>query len=462
MEAYLVPSKGGGTMTHHEKTLKRKEKELLKQDAFLMFHEKGISLADIAKQLDVSTRTIRRWIQEAATSMEHPSDTIIRHKKRPRQYAQAIFDRITAIKKENEHRPATTVHRILHGELGKKCPSVSLIRKFIADAGLKPGKNENRKGYVKFTRPRPNDLWQIDIAGVRTVGHLGKVFLHAILDDCSRYIVAARYYSDQRGINVLRILRDAFEEYGRPNQVLADNGTQFRNLLGELGTKYTRFLELVDVEPIFARPYHPQTKGKLERWFGTVAGNFLSEARLRADNESMVIGDLNRLLGEWVTWYNNVKPHRSFPAGTTPASVYFGIKDRVHRPLATSIDWERWFLVAGTRKVTKYSTISYKRETIPIPPGHAGCKVDILDAGDRFEIYHGDDRLASHVVDMDFMKIRNKEFERKVNKDGYVKYRGCMFPLGSLMAGKQIIIKEMDQGRKIAVYCDNVLFKEFD
>ncbi len=449
-------------MTHHEKALKRKEKELMKQDAFLMYHEKGMSLADIAKHFEVSPRTIRRWIRDGEKHRDHPVSITKRTRIRPRHYPAAVFDRIRALKEENVHRSASAVHCFLKREMRKDCQSISLIRKYIADAGLKPNPNENRKGYVKFTRPRPNDLWQIDIAGVQTIGHVGKVYLHAILDDCSRYIVAARYYSDQRGINVLRTLRDAFEEYGRPNQVLADNGSQFRNILGELGTKYSRFLEIIDVEPIFARPYHPQTKGKLERWFGTIASSFLSEARLHAArNADMTISDLNTTLDGWVTWYNNEKPHRSLPPGKVPADLYFGIPDRIHRPLVTTIDWDRWFMIAGIRKVSKYNTISYKKETIQVPPGHAGCKVEVLDNGDRFEVYHGDTRLASHVVDMDFMRIRNKEFERKVNKDGYVKYRGWTFPLGSLMAGKQVIVREMDQGRKIAMYCDGVLYKEF-
>ena len=36
--------------------------------------------------------------------------------------------------------------------------------------------------------------------------------------------------------------------YERPNQILADNGTQFKNLIGELGTKYTRLLEILDIK----------------------------------------------------------------------------------------------------------------------------------------------------------------------------------------------------------------------
>lgn len=68
-------------------------------------------------------------------------------------------------------------------------------------------------------------MWQIDIAGVQTIGHLQKLYLIAILDDCSRFIVAAKYFKIQKGVNVVQVVRDAIIAHGRPNQILADNGT---------------------------------------------------------------------------------------------------------------------------------------------------------------------------------------------------------------------------------------------
>jgi len=83
---------------------------------------------------------------------------------------------------------------------------------------------------VKFERANPNDLWQIDLARFQTVGYLGKLYLIALLDDHSRYIIAAEYFKSQKGTNVIKVIRDAIIAYGRPNQILADNGTQFRNI----------------------------------------------------------------------------------------------------------------------------------------------------------------------------------------------------------------------------------------
>ncbi|MFX0097965.1 MAG: DDE-type integrase/transposase/recombinase [Candidatus Hodarchaeota archaeon] len=285
------------------KKLKKKKKDTLKRDAFTLYHNKRVSMKELARRFDRSARTIRRWIQDVKQEGMVLEPRQVTRRTRARAYVDAVFDRIIELKLENPLRSAVIVHKMLTSELGEDCPSLSLVRKHLAGKGLSERKGNKRTGYVKFTRPRPNDLWQIDIAGVRTIGHLGKVYLHAILDDHSRFVVAARYHVDQRGINVLRLLRDAFEEYGLPRQILADNGSQFRNVLGELGTKYSNFLEMIDVEPIFASPRHPQTKGKLERWFGTVVQGFLAEARFRVEKETrMTIAGFNKLLGEWISW----------------------------------------------------------------------------------------------------------------------------------------------------------------
>lgn len=71
------------------------------------------------------------------------------------------------------------------------------------------------------------------------------------------------------------------------------------------------------IKPIFAKPKHPETKGKLERWFGTVKQMFLGEARFKVkNNPSCTLTDFNQMLKEWVDWYNTEKSHRSYRENT--------------------------------------------------------------------------------------------------------------------------------------------------
>ncbi|MHA1337076.1 MAG: hypothetical protein ACTSPW_15275, partial [Promethearchaeota archaeon] len=107
------------------------------------------------------------------------------------------------------HRSAPLIQKILKRDFPDNCPSISTIREYIRDEGLNQKRNERKLGYIKFEREHANDLWQIDIAGVQTIGHLKSVYLIAILDDCSRFILSGEYFKNQKGINVLKVIRDA-------------------------------------------------------------------------------------------------------------------------------------------------------------------------------------------------------------------------------------------------------------
>jgi hypothetical protein len=313
---------------------------------------------------------------------------------------------------------------------------------------------------VKFERSKPNDLWQIDIAGVQTVGHLEKLYLIALLDDNSRFIVAAKYFKNQKGLNVLQIIRDAVLAYGRPNQILADNGTQFRNLIGELGTKYIRLLENLDIKPIFAKPNPPQTKGKLERWFGTVKQMFLGEARFIVNTSlNLTLPDFNRMFREWVDWYNTKKPHRSLPGNNPPAKRFFKTKDRVFRPLRATINWKRWLHELEQRKVNKYNEIHYKSQKYHIPPGYSGTRVEVIEYEDKIEIYYRDELIITHSYNV---PIRQKRTKRKITHSGVIMYKGTPYTIDYKLAGKTVEVQEINDGKNLLVYLNGKLLKTID
>jgi transposase InsO family protein len=345
----------------------------------------------------------------------------------------------------------------LKKEFPTHTPSESTIRKHVREKGLTFKRDPPGKGYVKFERKRSNDLWQIDIAGVQTIGHLGKLYLIALLDDHSRFIVAAEYFKSQKGMNVNKIIRDAILAYGRPKQILADNGTQFRNLIGELGTKYTKLLESLDIQPIFATPRHPQTKGKLERWFGTVKQMFLIEARHEVKvTPNFTLTDLNRTFSHWLEWYNTEKPHRSLPKNAPPATRFFNSETRIFRPLRVKVNWNRWLNEVEKRKVTKYNEISYKSQKYTIPPGFMGTRVEVVEYPDKIEIYYRDQLIVSYPYDVPLVKRREK---RKITHAGVIVYKGTPYTVDYKKAGKTVEVQEINDGKNLLVYLNGVLIK---
>jgi len=90
------------------------------------------------------------------------------------------------------------------------------------------------------------------------------------MDDHSRFLLDGRFYphpvSQQE---ILKRLQHCFHLYGRPKQVLTDNGAQFHSMRG--GTsRFTRVLAQEGVKHIRSRFFHPETCGKVERLHGTI------------------------------------------------------------------------------------------------------------------------------------------------------------------------------------------------
>ena len=340
--------------------LSKKRKEELYEEVRELYYNEELSIGQLAERYNISERTVYRWLQRACLTRPPEIPKRQNKKNRRKKYPSEIYERIVELKEEIPQRSAPMIERILRLEFSS-IPCLSTIQKSLREQGLVYKKKERQQGYISFQRSKPNDLWQIDIAGVQTVGHLKQLYLVALIDDCSRYIVAAEYFRTQKGMNVLKIIRDAVLSHGRPNEILADNGAQFKNALGELGTKYSKLLEALGIKPIFARGYHPETKGKIERWFGTVIQMYLPEARvLIKHHPKYSLKDFNQNFKEWVEWYNTEKPHWSLPQKSPPNKLYFDTPGRVFRPLKVMVKWDKWLHESNQRKVTKYNTISYK------------------------------------------------------------------------------------------------------
>ena len=438
----------------------KQEKSRRMERAFALYYEKGISNKEIASILGCSERSVIRWKNEKKSPDLQGSQNAKEPRTRTKQFPQEIYQRIEELKKEATARTATTIRRILQKEVRGRIPSISTIRNFLRELGYSKQDHNGRQGYIKFERKSPNDLWQIDIAGVQSVGHLVKLYLIALLDDSSRYIVSAQYFQDQKGVHVFKVLRDAFNNHGRPNQIIADNGTQFRNVTKTIDSRYINLLTSLDIKPIFSRPYHPQSKGKLERWFGTVRQLFLPEGRLQIKlHPEWTLIDFNTFFASWLEWYNFKKSHRSLPGKKPPADKYMDQELRITRPLNTMINWNNWITTFHKRKVSKTNSISFQGEIIQLPPGYVGCKVDLNVLETEIEIYHHGQLIKTFIKDDLILNPQAKKQFRRIAQNGTIKYQKGQYSIDYKLVGKKVEIKESFDGTELYFYIDNVLVK---
>ena len=143
-----------------------------------------------------------------------------------------------------------------------------------------PAKSRRRR-WVRYERRYSNAMWHVDWHRIKDP-RLKGLNLIAFLDDASRCISGFGVFEDATSENAALVLRKAMREYGVPPQMLSDNGRCFA--AGKTGggpkkrwnpTTFEQDLLENGISLITARPYHPQTNGKLERFFRTFEEEFV-------------------------------------------------------------------------------------------------------------------------------------------------------------------------------------------
>jgi transposase InsO family protein len=165
-----------------------------------------------------------------------------------------------------------------------------------------------------FERAKPNQLWQTDLFTFMMKRQNRRVYLVAFMDDHSRFIVSYGLHASQSGALVLEVLHAGFARFQPPEEILTDNGTQYVTWRGK--SAFSKELEKHGIKQIVARPRHPETLGKIERFWGTLWREFLGAADLYD------LEDARKRIGLFIDDYNFRRPHQGID-GLTPAERYF-------------------------------------------------------------------------------------------------------------------------------------------
>jgi transposase InsO family protein len=180
----------------------------------------------------------------------------------------------------------------------------------------------------RFERAAANQLWQTDLFTFVLKRQNRRVYLVAFLDDHSRFVVGYGLHATQSTALVLEAVRAAISNYGAPAEILTDNGSQYVTWRGK--SVFSKELEQRGIRQIVARPRHPQTLGKIERFWGTLWRECV-EAAVFVDLE-----DARRRIGHFVDHYNFHRPHQGID-GLAPADRYFGSASEVRRTLEARV-----------------------------------------------------------------------------------------------------------------------------
>src|SRR4030042_2887297 len=141
-----------------------------------------------------------------------------------------------------------------------------------------------------------------------------KLYPVGILDAHSRYLVRLEIVPDYRDMTTLAVWINAARECGLPNETLTDHGAQFRSL-DEETSAFRVHLWACGVDHTQGRVAHPQTQGKIERFWRTLSHEVLRKHSY-VDQYSW-----QQCFDEWRYVYNPIRPHQAI-SDQTPSQLY--------------------------------------------------------------------------------------------------------------------------------------------
>ena len=180
----------------------------------------------------------------------------------------------------------------------------------------------------RFERARPNQLWQTDLFTFILKRQNRRLYLVAFMDDHSRFITGFGLHASQSSALVLEVLRAALTNYGVPEEILTDNGSQYVTWRGK--SAFAKELEKQGIRQVVAAPRRPQTLGKIERFWGTLWRECLESAIF------LDLGDAQKRIGLFIDHYNFQRPHQGLD-GLVPADRYLGAAAPIKQTLAARV-----------------------------------------------------------------------------------------------------------------------------
>lgn len=290
----------------------------------------GLPAGDFAAMVGVSKHTLYGWKKKFD---EHGPGGLVdrpRGGRRGSRLPELTRRTILMLKQANPDWGCQRISDLL--VRGPALPaSPSTVARVLVEAGYELREEPTRPHPDKvrhFERARPNQLWQTDLFTFILKRQNRRVYLVAFMDDHSRFIVSYGLHASQSTALVLEVLRAGLTSYGAPEEILTDNGTQYVTWRGK--SQFSRELEKRGIKQIVARPRHPQTLGKIERFWGTLWKECI-EAAIFLD-----LGDAQKRIGLFIDHYNFQRPHQGID-GLVPADRYFGAALEVKRTLQVRV-----------------------------------------------------------------------------------------------------------------------------
>lgn len=194
------------------------------------------------------------------------------------------------------------------------------LMQFLNIRSVAPGPNTSKPSKDNHGHPyllkglniyRANQVWAVDITYIRLP--TGMVYLFALIDWHSRYIVGWTLATTMCAEHAVATLRKAIAKYGIPDICNMDQGSQFT------GEEWISELMLHGIRISHDGVGRCIDNIRIERFWRTIKYEDINLKHYQN------VTELRKGIAEFVEYYNNERPHQALQY-KRPKDVYFGKK----------------------------------------------------------------------------------------------------------------------------------------
>lgn len=337
----------------------------------------------------IHARTIERWyyqFKKGGFDALKPQTRVDFGK--PRK-GKDVIDQIIILKRNYPRLSATGILKMLRESgVTKDQISLSTVNRVVNSI---PKEQMNVEPMYRYELEHINEVWCGDSShGPYLYRDKAKVKLYiiALIDDASRLITAARIFEADNTINLLSTMKLAVSKYGKPKRFNFDNGSNYKNAQINIVTAR------LGMGVHYCRPYNPEAKAKIERWFKTLKSQWMSTLNY---SEFHSVEEYQVSLNEYVNTYNN-NVHSSLN-GLTPMERYLKEVELVKKIDEYSL--EKDFLFEIERRVSIDNIVVIDNKEYEVPAVYSSKKVRIryLDPKDGVFIVDNDKQIEIKPLD---------------------------------------------------------------
>jgi len=329
---------------------------------------------EACEQNGIHRRTLGRWIDAYQQRGFEGLKPVGRENRMPCAIPEELIQEAVLLRREVPGRSVPQIIEIL--EMEGKAPPGFLKRTTLQDKLQERGYSARQmKLYQqgglaarRFQRQNRGDMWHSDIkfGPFLTIDGVKKqIHLVSFLDDATRYVVHGEFYDSLDQTIVEDCFRKAILKEGVPRRVFFDLGKQYKNKW------MSRACAILGIKLLFAKPYSPESTGKIERFNRTVE-SFLDEVWLE---NCKTLDDYNRYFKVWLAECYHTKVHGGLPKGVTPEIAYKTSKIPLRFVSPETV--ASAFMRVETRKVDKSGCISFCSKKYEVSALLVGRTVDV-------------------------------------------------------------------------------------